>query len=75
MKKNIRVNISISPCVLEDAKRVANERFCGNVSAYIAALIDADIRQRGLNPSISNADGIQITGSAKKTKITQKLKK
>jgi len=46
MKKNIRVNISISPSVLEDARKIATDRFAGNVSAYIAALIDYDVKQR-----------------------------
>lgn len=48
MKKNIRVNISISPSVLEDAKKIADNRFGGNVSAYISSLIDNDIKQRGV---------------------------
>nr|DAR29737.1 MAG TPA: hypothetical protein [Caudoviricetes sp.] len=76
MKKNIRVNISISPSVLEDAKRIANDRFSGNVSAYISALIDNDIKQRGLPPHKNeNGDGIQIVGNTPKAKIKNKIKK
>lgn len=59
MKKNIRVNISISPSVLEDAKAIANERFAGNVSAYISSLIDSDIKQRGFPAN----NPIQIEGT------------
>ena len=59
MKKNIRVNISISPSVLEDAKAIANERFAGNVSAYISSLIDSDIKQRGFSAN----NPIQIEGT------------
>lgn len=76
MKKNIRVNISISPSVLEDAKKIATERFAGNVSAYIAALIDYDIRHRGLPQSdgtvISDSVGVAI---GTKNKVKTKLKK
>lgn len=77
MKKNIRVNISISPGVLEDAKRVADARFAGNVSAYISALIDADVRQRGISESIENESGIVIKESSvgKKAVIKSKSKK
>lgn len=76
MKKNIRVNISISPSVLEDAKKIATERFAGNVSAYIAALIDYDIKQRGLpqgdGATITNSVGVAIGA---KNKVKNKLKK
>lgn len=76
MKKNLRVNISISPSVLEDAKKIAAERFAGNVSAYIAALIDCDIKQRGLpktdQTSITNSAGVAI---GTKNKVKTKIKK
>lgn len=76
MKKNIRVNISVSPSVLEDAKKIAIERFAGNVSAYISALIDYDIKQRGLPhteaTSITDSVGV-VVGT--KNKVKTKLKK
>ena len=52
----------------------ARIRFFGNFSAYIAHLIDNDLHAHKTE-QITNGEGIQITGSAKKSKITQKLKK
>ena len=76
MKKNIResetnkkILISLPPEVKEMA--AARIRFFGNFSAYIAHLIDNDLQTE----QITNGEGIQITGTAKKSKITQKLKK
>ena len=76
MKKNIRVNISISPSVLEDAKKIATDRFAGNVSAYIAALIDYDIKQRvGQKAEPTNiADSVGVVVGTK-NKVKTKLKK
>lgn len=76
MKKNIRVNISISPSVLEDAKKIATDRFAGNVSAYIAALIDYDIKQRGgQKAELTNiADSVGVVVGTK-NKVKTKLKK
>lgn len=84
MKKNIRVNISISPSVLEDAKKIADNRFGGNVSAYISSLIDSDIRQRGLpqEPTENNKKATIVKGSTIKgtfigsgAKVKSKTKK
>lgn len=79
MKKNIResetnkkILISLPPEVKEMA--ATRIRFFGNFSAYIAHLIDNDLHAHKTE-QITNGEGIQITGSAKKSKITQKLKK
>ena len=71
-EKKVKVNISISP----KTKALAQDKidmFGGNFSAYVAHLILKDVERQ--MPQISNSDGIQITGVAKKSKITQKLKK
>lgn len=79
MKKNIgesetnkKILISLPPEVKEMA--AARIRFFGNFSAYIAHLIDNDLHAHK-SEKTSNKDGIQFTGSAKKSKIIQKLKK
>lgn len=82
MKKNIRVNISISPSVLEDAKKIADNRFAGNVSAYIASLIDNDIKLRGVpqepiqkNKKATIVKDSSVEGSIIGSKIKTKIKK
>ena len=71
-KTNKKILISLPPEVKEMA--AARIRFFGNFSAYIAHLIDNDLHAHKTE-QITNGEGIQITGSAKKSKITQKLKK
>lgn len=69
------IRLSMSDYVKGLAKARASICFSGNTSAYIAHLILQDVEKNNIQETTSNGEGIQITGTAKKSKITQKLKK